>query len=168
MPRRRRGHGWTRRRPLQLQLPPPPTTLSQVRTSPRLAHYYDRGLVCPRGQFHWNYVTKASSPFFPPNQWRSLVSVVVKPTSNVDLWATVIHAVGARSIIFIVFFIHRCRPPPLSLDTDHAPPIDETNHSNMDTYIPCRLQLLQPRQGCCHCISCSRAWELIFQSSSVG
>jgi hypothetical protein len=94
-----------------LQLPPPPI-LSQVRTSPRLAHYYDRGLVCPRGQFHWNYVTKASSPFFPPNQWRSLVSVVVKPTSNVDLGATVIHAVGARSIIFIVFFIHRCRPPP--------------------------------------------------------
>ena len=25
MPRRRRGHGWTRRRPLQLLLPPPPT-----------------------------------------------------------------------------------------------------------------------------------------------
>ena len=69
MPRRRRGHGWTRRRPLQLQLPPPPPPiLSQVRTSPRLAHYYDRGFVCPRGQFHWNYVTKASSPFFPPNQ----------------------------------------------------------------------------------------------------
>jgi len=67
MPRRRRGHGWTRRPPLQLLLPPPPTQ-TQVRTSPRLSHYYDRRLVCSRGRFHWNYVTKASSPFFPPNQ----------------------------------------------------------------------------------------------------
>jgi hypothetical protein len=50
-----------------LLLPPPPTQ-TQVRTSPRLSHYYDRRLVCSRGRFHWNYVTKASSPFFPPNQ----------------------------------------------------------------------------------------------------
>ena len=124
----RRGHSWTCCHPLPF-LPARAQSLVQSRwqvwSSPRLSHYYDRRVICCHlrcgGKWYWNYVTKASSPL-KPKEWGSLVSVVVTLTSNVNHGVTVIHVVGAKSIISIVFFIHRCVPPsPFSRHRFHAP-----------------------------------------------
>jgi len=67
MPRRRHGHGWSRRRPPPLP-ETPPRICKDVQTSPRLKHYYDFRIlhIRPyRGVYYSSWVTIASSPLPP-------------------------------------------------------------------------------------------------------
>ncbi len=64
MPRRRRGHGWSRNRcPYQPQ--PPAPIAHSVRSSPRLERYYNRRIIavrCFQGKCYLWYLTVALSP----------------------------------------------------------------------------------------------------------